>query len=85
GENLRQVSWIWTSGATAGTDEDLENGESFLASIMGKFLTLLTALRIEWSKAYVRTRRWREETQMLEEEVRRLPVSLEFRASQWEE
>ncbi|KAJ7463592.1 hypothetical protein FB451DRAFT_1042930, partial [Mycena latifolia] len=68
GENLRQVSWIWTSGATAGTDEDLEN-----------------ALRIEWSKAYVRTRRWREETQMLEEEVRRLPVSLEFRASQWEE
>ncbi|KAJ6479770.1 hypothetical protein C8R45DRAFT_1101215 [Mycena sanguinolenta] len=42
------------------------------------------ALRIEWSKAYARTRRWREEVRLLAEEVRRLPISLEHEAQKWE-
>ncbi|KAJ7118008.1 hypothetical protein C8R43DRAFT_1153763 [Mycena crocata] len=42
------------------------------------------ALRIEWCKAYARTRRWEEESRLLEEEVRRLPLSLEARAVEWD-
>ncbi|KAF8183260.1 hypothetical protein K438DRAFT_1766936 [Mycena galopus ATCC 62051] len=43
------------------------------------------ALRIEWTKGYARTRRWEEETRLLAEEARRLPISLEHRAKEWEE
>ncbi|KAJ7444150.1 hypothetical protein B0H11DRAFT_1931307, partial [Mycena galericulata] len=67
GENVREVSWIWTGAGTSGTDAELEE-----------------ALRIEWAKAYARMRRWREETRLLKEEARRLPISLEYRARQWE-
>jgi hypothetical protein len=28
GENMRQVSWIWTVAGTAGTDEELEDGRA---------------------------------------------------------
>ncbi|KAJ7736633.1 hypothetical protein B0H16DRAFT_1466534 [Mycena metata] len=42
------------------------------------------ALRIEWAKAYARTQRWHEEVRLLEEEARRFPVSMEYRAQQWE-
>ncbi|KAJ6489544.1 hypothetical protein C8R47DRAFT_1071401 [Mycena vitilis] len=37
----------------------------------------------EWAKAYARMRRWDEEVQLLEEEFRRLPVSLKNRAQRW--
>ncbi|KAJ7900467.1 hypothetical protein B0H13DRAFT_2336571 [Mycena leptocephala] len=67
GENVWQVSWIWTAAGTAGTDAELEE-----------------ALRIEWAKAWGRTRRWNEETRLVVEEARRLPVSLESRATEWE-
>ncbi|KAJ7715348.1 hypothetical protein B0H16DRAFT_1339955, partial [Mycena metata] len=68
GENVREVSWIWTGTGTQGSDAELRE-----------------ALRIEWSKAYARVRRWREEVRLLEEEARRLPISLEFEAKQWED
>ncbi|KAJ7431875.1 hypothetical protein B0H11DRAFT_2261289 [Mycena galericulata] len=42
------------------------------------------ALQIEWAKSYARTRRWREETRLVIEEARRLPLSLEYVAAQWE-
>jgi hypothetical protein len=29
GENMREVSWIWTMAGTAGTDEELEDGKVF--------------------------------------------------------
>ncbi|KAJ7019709.1 hypothetical protein C8F04DRAFT_975338 [Mycena alexandri] len=53
GENMREISWIWTLAGTAGTDEELED-----------------ALRIEWAKAWARSRRWTEEVRLLEEEWR---------------
>ncbi|KAJ7800126.1 hypothetical protein B0H14DRAFT_3490996 [Mycena olivaceomarginata] len=43
------------------------------------------ALRIEWSKAYVRSRWWDEEVMLLKEEFRCLPISLEFEAERWME
>ncbi|KAJ7681055.1 hypothetical protein DFH06DRAFT_909810, partial [Mycena polygramma] len=42
-------------------------------------------LRIEWSKAFARVRRWGEETRLLDEEVVRLPLSLEHLASDWDD
>ncbi|KAK6968964.1 CxC2 domain-containing protein [Favolaschia claudopus] len=68
GENMREISWIWTMAGTAGTDEELED-----------------ALRIEWSKAWARSRRWTEEVRLLEEEWRRLPISYAHREAAWVE
>ncbi|KAF7299711.1 CxC2 domain-containing protein [Mycena chlorophos] len=44
-----------------------------------------TAVRIEWSKAWARLRRWEEEVGILTEETRRVPVSHESWATIWEE
>ncbi|KAK7052722.1 CxC2 domain-containing protein [Favolaschia claudopus] len=66
GENMREISWIWTMAGTAGTDEELDD-----------------ALRIEWSKAWARSRRWTEEVRLLEEEWRRLPISYSHREKAW--
>ncbi|KAJ7604018.1 hypothetical protein FB45DRAFT_881028 [Roridomyces roridus] len=66
GENVREISWIWTGTGTTG-EPDMDN-----------------ALRIEWSKAYARCRRWDEEIKLLREEQRRLPISLNHRADEWE-
>ncbi|KAJ7198761.1 hypothetical protein GGX14DRAFT_573205 [Mycena pura] len=68
GENVREVSWIWTAAGIGGTEAELEE-----------------ALRIEWAKAFARTRRWNEEVRLVEEEARRLGVSLEYRAEKWED
>ncbi|KAJ7233795.1 hypothetical protein C8J57DRAFT_1249691 [Mycena rebaudengoi] len=74
GENRQQLSWIWTSAGTTGTDAELENGE---------FYFIFLSLRIEWAKAYTRVRRWREEVRLLKEEFRRVPLSLEYEAEVW--
>ncbi|KAJ7448160.1 hypothetical protein FB451DRAFT_1343347 [Mycena latifolia] len=75
GENVREVSWIWAAAGTSGTDADLEDGE----------FSLQASLRIEWSKAYARSRRWKEEIRLVEEESRRILVSFEFAAFVWEQ
>ncbi|KAJ7038833.1 hypothetical protein C8F04DRAFT_950863 [Mycena alexandri] len=59
GETHRTLSWIWYAVKTGTEDEKLHEGQSFLP------------LRVEWSKAYSRTRRWREELVLVEEEMRR--------------
>ncbi|KAF7310892.1 CxC2 domain-containing protein [Mycena chlorophos] len=41
------------------------------------------SLRIEWCRAFARVRRWREEVSILEEEWRRLPLSLQHLADDW--
>ncbi|KAJ7179972.1 hypothetical protein C8R43DRAFT_1117316 [Mycena crocata] len=56
-----------------------------LAGTTGTDAELEDALRIEWCKAFARTRRWEEEVKLLAEEVRRLPISLEARAKEWEQ
>ncbi|KAF8205189.1 hypothetical protein K438DRAFT_1543320, partial [Mycena galopus ATCC 62051] len=73
GESRREISWIWTGAGSSGTDTELEEGKS-----------CFDPLRIEWTKAYARTRRWEEETRLLAEEARRLPISLEYCAREWE-
>ncbi|KAJ7800235.1 hypothetical protein B0H14DRAFT_2387450 [Mycena olivaceomarginata] len=82
GQNMHQISWIWTMAGTAGTDEELEDG-AFLFSILETCIEFLLALRIEWSKAWARTRRWNEEVRLLEEEWRHLPLSYAHCEQQW--
>ncbi|KAF7292546.1 CxC2 domain-containing protein [Mycena kentingensis (nom. inval.)] len=53
------------------------------AGTTGDDTTLQDALRVEWSKAYARVRRWREEVALLEEEWRRLPLSLAHDETVW--
>ncbi|KAJ7741123.1 hypothetical protein B0H16DRAFT_1464665 [Mycena metata] len=50
----------------------------------GSDVEIEEALRIEWAKAYARSRRWKEEIRLLEEEYRRVLVSFEYEAQRWE-
>ncbi|KAJ7028941.1 hypothetical protein C8F04DRAFT_1265508 [Mycena alexandri] len=50
----------------------------------GSDVELEEALRIERAKAYARSRRWKEEIRLLQEECRRILVSFEYEAWRWE-
>ncbi|KAJ7118596.1 hypothetical protein C8R43DRAFT_901412, partial [Mycena crocata] len=69
GENERLVSWIWL-GAD-GSDASMEEGMS-------------ASLRVEWCKAFARTRRWKEEGATVAEEFLRVGLSWEYEAQKWE-
>ncbi|KAK7064875.1 CxC2 domain-containing protein [Favolaschia claudopus] len=56
-----------------------------MAQSHGTDAELEDALRIEWTKARARSKRWAEEVDLLEEEYRRLLVSFEYEAKQWEQ
>jgi hypothetical protein len=84
GESVWQVSWIWTGAGMMGAGADLEEGEYVFWEI-GNFTDHDLALRIEWCKAYARTRRWQEEMLLVDEEVRCAGVTLEFRAREWDQ
>ncbi|KAJ3717362.1 hypothetical protein C8R42DRAFT_724265 [Lentinula raphanica] len=69
GEGFRETSWIWKEGG---------NGKLIDDEALEEFI------RVEWSKAYSRVQRWNEELGLIEEEKRRVLVSLEHEALQWE-
>ncbi|KAK7039759.1 CxC2 domain-containing protein [Favolaschia claudopus] len=56
-----------------------------MARSHGTDAELEDALRIEWTKARARSKRWAEEVLLLEEEYRRLLVSFEYEAKRWEQ
>ncbi|KAK7030582.1 CxC2 domain-containing protein [Favolaschia claudopus] len=56
-----------------------------MAKSFGTDAELEDALRIEWTKARARSKRWAEEVSLLEEEYRRMLVSFEYEAKQWEQ
>ncbi|KAK7434254.1 hypothetical protein VKT23_010570 [Stygiomarasmius scandens] len=68
-EKNRVPSWIWHFSS---------DGE------MNRDRVLYEGLRIEWCKTYARVKRWREEIVLLQEEMRRCLVTLEWQAQQWE-
>ncbi|KAJ7875574.1 hypothetical protein B0H14DRAFT_2568720 [Mycena olivaceomarginata] len=68
GEGRRTLSWVWM-----GTDTT-SNATS---------AAVLTGLRVEWCKAWARTRRWTEEVRLLREEMRRVPITLRAKAQWW--
>ncbi|KAF7365532.1 CxC2 domain-containing protein [Mycena venus] len=55
------------------------------AGSSGTDADLEDTLRIEWAKAYTRSRRWNEEVLLLREEFLWLPISFEFEADLWVE
>ncbi|KAJ7764813.1 hypothetical protein B0H16DRAFT_1310446 [Mycena metata] len=55
-----------------------------IAGTAGTDAELEDALRIEWAKAYARSRRWKEEVMLLEEEMRRVIVTFKYNASSWD-
>ncbi|KAK7022232.1 CxC2 domain-containing protein [Favolaschia claudopus] len=72
----REMSWIWRTGmttlaATAATSEEAA------AKATNE------SLRVEWAKTRARAHRWREEVDLLEEEMRRILVFLDWKAGWW--
>ncbi|KAF7368058.1 CxC2 domain-containing protein [Mycena sanguinolenta] len=65
----RQLSWIW-----------LSRGEQWKP---GDDAAMNEAVRIEWAKTRARSMRWREEVDLLEEEMRRVTVFLRWRSEWW--
>ncbi|KAJ3714963.1 hypothetical protein C8R42DRAFT_725909 [Lentinula raphanica] len=69
GEGFRETSWIWKEGGTGSlVDQD----------------TLDEFVRVEWCKTHARARRWMEEVSLLVEERRRVLITLEYNANEWE-
>ncbi|KAJ7145055.1 hypothetical protein C8R43DRAFT_953505 [Mycena crocata] len=69
-EAKASMSWIWISPGVE--DEDGERGMS-------------EALRINWAKTRARFMRQKEQVDLVEEEMRRIPEFLEWQAGWWED
>ncbi|THU89992.1 hypothetical protein K435DRAFT_802334 [Dendrothele bispora CBS 962.96] len=69
-EKNRVALWIWY-GTSQG---DLETDKA-----------LYDGLQTEWCKAYAQVKRWKEEVLLLQEEMRRCLITLEWQACQWVE
>lgn len=74
GEGRREPSWIWlVSGVPMGVlDKELATSPEFINS-----------MRVEWAKTRARALRWDEETQLLQEEMRRVLAFFEWKAGWW--
>ncbi|KAF9548613.1 hypothetical protein CPC08DRAFT_648406, partial [Agrocybe pediades] len=69
GETRRTLSWIWLTGESHLGDDDTASEE---------------ILRAEWAKSRARSNRTKEEVMLLKEEMRRVLLSLEWKAQWWE-
>ncbi|KAF9456024.1 hypothetical protein BDZ94DRAFT_1353138 [Collybia nuda] len=70
-EGTRRPSWIWMSYGIVTNDGDND-------------YVMNEALRVEWCRARARAMRWDEEVELLQEEMRRILVFLEWQAIWWE-
>ena len=86
GEGRRVVSWIWRVKGSTGNaeDEGLNDVKSFLVEYI-MVLNFLTALCVEWAKARARSLHWSEEVMLLKEKMRRVPKTLKWKASWWDD
>ncbi|THU85327.1 hypothetical protein K435DRAFT_869387 [Dendrothele bispora CBS 962.96] len=82
-EKHRTPSWIWhgVSEGELGVDKVLYDAHEKHPPLLQNPYDL--GLRIEWCKSYARVRRWREEVMLLQEEMRRCLVTLEWQATTW--
>lgn len=81
---MRVMSWVWKSAGGKDSEDDVEEGR-FQSDVFANDADKISALQIEWCKAWARVRRWDEEVRLVQEEVRRAGVTLEHRAREWEE
>ncbi|PBK72081.1 hypothetical protein ARMSODRAFT_1016067 [Armillaria solidipes] len=68
GEGHKEVSWIWMQEGALGDGEDE---------------ALNQAVKLEWLKSRARSMRWREEGILVQEEMCRTLVSLQWEANKW--
>jgi hypothetical protein len=72
GEGHRVLSWIWHNVSVQEVEDD----------VSGK---LHESVRVEWSKCRARCHRWREEVQLLDEEMRRVLDYSQWKSQWWAE
>ncbi len=79
GEGRQQLSWLWYSPSEIGGDTNIESlsGSAvhegqFLSRKVEQYIEHGAALKIEWSKARARKLQWREEVELVLEEMRRV-------------
>ncbi|KAK6978078.1 hypothetical protein R3P38DRAFT_2580509, partial [Favolaschia claudopus] len=80
------ISWIWLAdGSAADADRNpaMNEGE-WLVLPCSLHTDTMSALRIEWAKTRALGLRNTEEVALLEEEMRRVPEFLRWRAAQWD-
>ncbi|KAJ7116241.1 hypothetical protein C8R43DRAFT_1137919 [Mycena crocata] len=71
GSTRKTLSWIWTAvNATFGPEDEPHLHE---------------AVRVEWSRAKARKKRWEEEVTLIREEMRRVLRYLEWQSGWWDE
>ncbi|KAJ7446027.1 hypothetical protein B0H11DRAFT_1930369 [Mycena galericulata] len=75
-EPPKEMSWIWRTGLASVTAAAATSEEAAT-------LAIRESLRVEWAKARTRAHRWTEEVDLLEEEMRRTLVFLDWRAGWW--
>ncbi len=68
GETRKELSWIWQNTSAPLDDDDADND----------------ILRAEWARSRARTRRCKEEVELLVEEMHRVLVFYEWRACKWD-
>ncbi len=70
GEGHRTLGWIWRMPRWSSYQAaDVSEGDAFHATVC-----------IEWAKTKARAKRWQEEVQLLQEEMHRALVDMEWRA-----
>jgi hypothetical protein len=72
----KEMSWIWRTGLLSATANAASSKEAELAATH-------EGLRVEWAKTRAKANRWAEEVDLLEEEMRRILVFLEWKAQWW--
>ncbi|KAJ6488184.1 hypothetical protein C8R47DRAFT_978857 [Mycena vitilis] len=70
-----EMSWIWRTGVGGLADASSSEEAAIKATN--------DSLRVEWAKTRARARRWTEEVDLLEEEMRRILVFLDWKAEWW--
>ncbi|KAJ6505093.1 hypothetical protein C8R45DRAFT_817502 [Mycena sanguinolenta] len=73
-----EMSWIWRTGLTSLAAAASTSEEAAIKATN-------EGLRVEWAKTRARANRWTEEVDLLEEEMRRILVFLQWKADWWRE
>ncbi|KAJ7761424.1 hypothetical protein B0H16DRAFT_1312223 [Mycena metata] len=71
-----EMSWIWRTGVSTLAGAASTSEEAVIKATN-------ESLRVEWAKTRARAHRWTEEVDLLEEEMRRILVFLQWRAWWW--
>ena len=77
-------SWIWLPNPCAPPSSDSATGEgSTLEEEGASEEEVNEALRVEWTTSFARLERWNEEVELLQEEMRRTVMFLEWKSQRW--